>query len=99
MDSAGIDPAAKAALIGVLFQQGALFSSLSVAQNVMLPMREHTSLPLAAQEQLAAVKLELAGLAPDADTDATTKVVAGLSLLLWTTIIVLGRILPQFESF
>ena len=32
----------RARLIGVLFQQGALFSSLSVAQNVMLPIREHT---------------------------------------------------------
>ena len=52
----------KAALIGVLFQQGALFSSLTVAQNVMLPMREHTGLSLAEQEKLAAVKIELAGL-------------------------------------
>ena len=55
----------KAALIGVLFQQGALFSSLTVAQNVMLPMREHTSLPVAEQERLAAVKIELAGLPAD----------------------------------
>src|SRR5208282_6699322 len=40
-----IGPAEKAALIGVLFQQGALFSSLSIAQNITLPMREHTDLP------------------------------------------------------
>ena len=46
-----IGPSEKAALIGVLFQQGALFSSLSVAQNVMLPMREHTDLPT--EEHLA----------------------------------------------
>jgi phospholipid/cholesterol/gamma-HCH transport system ATP-binding protein len=52
----------KAALIGVLFQQGALFSSLSVAQNIMLPMREHTRLPVQQQERLAAMKLELTGL-------------------------------------
>ena len=57
-----IDDAEKAALIGVLFQQGALFSSLSVAQNVMLPMREHTDLPPEEQERIAAMKLELAGL-------------------------------------
>lgn len=57
--------AEKAALIGVLFQQGALFSSLSVAQNVMLPMREHTDLPENEQERLAAIKLELAGLSGD----------------------------------
>jgi phospholipid/cholesterol/gamma-HCH transport system ATP-binding protein len=55
----------KAALIGVLFQQGALFSSLSVSQNVMLPMREYTDLPAAEQEQIAAVKIELAGLSAD----------------------------------
>src|SRR5215475_12821465 len=57
-----IAPAEKASLIGVLFQQGALFSSLSVAQNVMLPLREHTKLPAEEQERLAAMKLELAGL-------------------------------------
>ena len=52
----------KAALIGVLFQQGALFSSLSVAQNVMLPLREHTDLKEADREAIASMKLELAGL-------------------------------------
>ena len=45
--------AEKASLIGVLFQQGALFSSLSVAQNIMLPMRQHTDLPPEQQEQIA----------------------------------------------
>ena len=60
-----IGPTEKAAQFGVLFQQGALFSSLSVAQNVMLPMREHTDLPVAEQEKLAAVKLELAGMSAD----------------------------------
>src|SRR2546423_1157117 len=48
-----VGPAEKASLIGVLFQQGALFSSLSVAQNVMLPLREHTDLPLEDQERIA----------------------------------------------
>jgi phospholipid/cholesterol/gamma-HCH transport system ATP-binding protein len=56
----------KASLIGVLFQQGALFSSLSVAQNIMLPMREHTELHAKEQEQIAAMKLALAGLPADA---------------------------------
>jgi phospholipid/cholesterol/gamma-HCH transport system ATP-binding protein len=59
---ATIGASEKAALIGVLFQQGALFSSLSVAQNIMLPMREHTTLLAAEQAQLAAMKLALAGL-------------------------------------
>jgi phospholipid/cholesterol/gamma-HCH transport system ATP-binding protein len=60
-----IGPAEKASLFGMLFQQGALFSSLSVAQNVMLPMREHTDLPPEEQDKLAAMKLELAGLPAD----------------------------------
>ena len=49
----------------MLFQQGALFSSLSVAPNIMMPMREHTTLPEMEQEQLAAMKLALAGLPAD----------------------------------
>lgn len=61
-----IAPEDKAALIGVLFQQGALFSSLSVAQNIMLPLREYTDLTAEQQEGLAAMKLQLAGLAADA---------------------------------
>jgi phospholipid/cholesterol/gamma-HCH transport system ATP-binding protein len=61
-----VDDAQRAALIGVLFQQGALFSSLSVAQNIILPMREHTDLAVEDQEKIAAIKLELAGLPPDA---------------------------------
>ena len=52
----------KASLIGVLFQQGALFSSLSVAQNVMLPLREHAKLEDEERERIAAMKLQLAGL-------------------------------------
>jgi phospholipid/cholesterol/gamma-HCH transport system ATP-binding protein len=48
-----------AALFGVLFQQGALFSSLTVAQNITLPMKEHTDLPPDMQEKLAAMKLAL----------------------------------------
>jgi phospholipid/cholesterol/gamma-HCH transport system ATP-binding protein len=70
-----IGPAEKAALIGVLFQQGALFSSLSVAQNIMLPMREHTALPAEEQEQIAAMKLALAGL----DADSGIKFPSALS--------------------
>ena len=61
----GIGAAERAALIGVLFQQGALFSSLSVAQNIMLPMREHTALPAAEREEIAAMKLALAGMPAD----------------------------------
>jgi len=57
--------AEKAATIGVLFQQGALFSSLSVVQNIMLPIREHTTLPDKEQMQIATMKLALAGMSAD----------------------------------
>jgi phospholipid/cholesterol/gamma-HCH transport system ATP-binding protein len=60
-----LENAERATLIGVLFQQGALFSSLSVAQNVMLPIREYTRLAPEEQERVAAMKIELAGLSPE----------------------------------
>jgi phospholipid/cholesterol/gamma-HCH transport system ATP-binding protein len=62
---ASLDPAAKASLLGVLFQQGALFSSLTVAQNIMLPIREHTRLPIRDQQSIAAMKLALAGMSAE----------------------------------
>jgi phospholipid/cholesterol/gamma-HCH transport system ATP-binding protein len=51
---------------GVLFQDGALFSSLSVEDNVATPLFEHTDLPRATCRQIARLKLALAGLPPDA---------------------------------
>jgi phospholipid/cholesterol/gamma-HCH transport system ATP-binding protein len=68
----------RAHLIGVLFQQGALFSSLSVAHNVMLPLREHTSLSPNAQETIAAMKLALAGLPPDAGAKFPAQLSGGM---------------------
>lgn len=51
---------------GVLFQQGALFSNLTVLDNVAAPMFEHTSLPKKQVYDLAEVKIALVGLGPDA---------------------------------
>lgn len=51
---------------GVLFQQGALFSSLTVAQNVGVPMREHLDLSPELVDELSRLKIELVGLPPDA---------------------------------
>jgi len=48
--------------IGVLFQSGALFNSMSVADNVALPMREHTDLPEETIEIVVTMKLEQVGL-------------------------------------
>lgn len=47
---------------GVLFQQNALFSSLTVLENVCFPLRTFTKLPSAIQEQIALLKIALAGL-------------------------------------
>jgi phospholipid/cholesterol/gamma-HCH transport system ATP-binding protein len=51
---------------GVLFQGGALFSSLSVLDNVAAPLREHARLPRRMVEALARLKIALAGLPPEA---------------------------------
>ena len=50
---------------GVLFQDGALFSSLSVEDNVATPLFEHTRLAHGTCRQLARLKLDMAGLLPD----------------------------------
>ncbi len=49
---------------GVLYQQGALFSSLSVAENVKFPMREYLKLPEPLMDEVAMAKLEMVGLDP-----------------------------------
>ena len=51
---------------GVLFQSAALFSSLTVAQNIQAPIREHLRLPKELLDEIAAVKIAMVGLSPDA---------------------------------
>jgi phospholipid/cholesterol/gamma-HCH transport system ATP-binding protein len=53
--------------IGVLFQSGALFNSMTVAENVALPLREHTDLPDETIEIMVKIKLELVGLRKHAE--------------------------------
>ncbi len=48
--------------IGVLFQSGALFTSMTVAENVAMPLTQFTSLPQTVIEEIVAMKLELVGL-------------------------------------
>ena len=50
---------------GVLFQDGALFSSLTLMENVQVPMREYLDLPRRLMDELALLKIELVGLSPD----------------------------------
>jgi phospholipid/cholesterol/gamma-HCH transport system ATP-binding protein len=52
--------------LGVMFQMGALFTSLSVLENVCLPLAEHTDLPRALREEVGMLKIRLAGLPADA---------------------------------
>ena len=51
---------------GVLFQQGALFSGLTVKQNIQMPMREHLDLSERLLDEFARLKIEMVGLRPDA---------------------------------
>jgi phospholipid/cholesterol/gamma-HCH transport system ATP-binding protein len=53
--------------VGVLFQSGALFNSMSVFDNVALPLREHTDLPEETISIVVKIKLELVGLRTHAD--------------------------------
>ncbi len=50
---------------GVLFQDGALFSSLTVEQNIEVPLKEHTRLRPQLRRQIAGLKIGLVGLPPD----------------------------------
>jgi phospholipid/cholesterol/gamma-HCH transport system ATP-binding protein len=47
---------------GIMFQDGALFSNLTVAENVMVPMREHTALSPSLRRALAEMKIRMSGL-------------------------------------
>ncbi len=50
---------------GVLFQDGALFSSLTVGQNIEVPLKEHTALDAGLRRDLIEMKLSMVGLAPE----------------------------------
>ncbi len=50
---------------GVLFQDGALFSSQTVAENIQVPLREYTKMSEPLMNEIAAMKLTMVGLPPD----------------------------------
>ena len=64
---------------GVLFQEGALFSSLTVRQNIQAPMREHLNLSQGLADQLAAQKLALVGLPQDAGDKLPNELSGGMT--------------------
>lgn len=64
---------------GVLFQGGALFSSMTVAQNIMAPVKEHLKMPHLLACDLAAMKISMAGLEPDAGEKYPSELSGGMS--------------------
>jgi phospholipid/cholesterol/gamma-HCH transport system ATP-binding protein len=63
---------------GVLFQDGALFSSLTVAQNIQVALREHLHMPQKLMDEIAAVKIGLVGLPPDAGPKFPSELSGGM---------------------
>jgi phospholipid/cholesterol/gamma-HCH transport system ATP-binding protein len=81
VDLAGISDAAALALrlrFGVLFQQGGLFGSLTILENIGLPLREHRQLNNPAVDAIAAQKLALVGLAPEVGTQYPGELSGGM---------------------
>ncbi len=73
-----ITPRESASLFGVLFQQGALFSSLTVAENIILPIKEHIELEEEQLELLAQLKLALTGLPQEAGAKYPSQLSGGM---------------------
>ena len=63
---------------GVLFQHGGLFGSLTVLENVGLPLREHTTLDDALIDDIAAWKIEMTGLAPEVGAQYPSELSGGM---------------------
>jgi phospholipid/cholesterol/gamma-HCH transport system ATP-binding protein len=63
---------------GVLFQHGALFSSLTVKQNVQVPMREYLTLSDRLLDELAMLKIEMVGLKPEAGDKLPSELSGGM---------------------
>jgi phospholipid/cholesterol/gamma-HCH transport system ATP-binding protein len=63
---------------GVLFQQGALFSSLTVGKNVEFPIREYLRLSDKLTTEIAIAKLEMVGLSPDVYREYPSELSGGM---------------------
>ena len=63
---------------GVMFQHGGLFGSLTVSENVGLPLREHTALDGKLIDEIAAWKLALSGLAPEVGAQYPSELSGGM---------------------
>jgi len=63
---------------GILFQNGALFSSLTVAQNIQVPLKEHLGLKGKILDEIAALKIAIAGLPADAGDKYPSELSGGM---------------------
>jgi len=63
---------------GVLFQFGALFTSLTILENVMIAMQEYTNLPTWLMEEAALMKLSMVGLPPKVATMFPSELSGGM---------------------
>jgi phospholipid/cholesterol/gamma-HCH transport system ATP-binding protein len=63
---------------GVLFQEGALFSSQTVVENIQVPLREYFHLPQELMDEIAAMKLALVGLPADAGQKHPSELSGGM---------------------
>ncbi|ALG66629.1 ABC transporter ATP-binding protein [Beggiatoa leptomitoformis] len=63
---------------GMMFQNGALFSSLTVAENVAIPLQEHTQLSKTTIAELVAYKIALVGLPPTAGNKYPSQLSGGM---------------------
>ena len=63
---------------GILFQQGALFSSLTARQNVQFPIREYLDVSDRLLDEIAMAKLEMVGLSPDVGNKYPSELSGGM---------------------
>ena len=63
---------------GVLFQDGALFSSLTVGQNVQVPLREHLTLSKRLLNEIACIKIKMVGLPLDSGIKYPSELSGGM---------------------
>jgi len=63
---------------GVLFQEGALFSSQTVAENIQVPMREYTSMSQELMNEIASMKLSMVGLPENTDVKHPSELSGGM---------------------
>jgi len=64
--------------LGVMFQDGALFSNLTVLENVEAPLREHTHLSAKLRSEIAGLKLSMAGLGPESHFKRPAQISGGM---------------------